>query len=135
MAGEDVERRLAAILCAGVVGYSRLVEADEIGTLARLEAHRDTLIDRMIATHKGRIVKEMGDGLLVEFSTVVEAVQCAVGIQSEMVTQNAGVSEHQRIVFRIGINVGDVIVTGDDILGDGVNVAARLEALAPPGSI
>ena len=135
MAGEDVERRLAAILCADVVGYSRLMEADEVGTLARLASHREALIDGMIAAHKGRIVKEMGDGLLIEFSSVVEAVRCAVDIQGEMVARNADVSEHQRIVFRMGINVGDVIATGDDILGDGVNVAARLEALAPPGGI
>ena len=135
MARQDVTRRLAAILAADVVGYSRLMEADEVGTLARLKSHREALIDRTISAHKGRIVKEMGDGLLVEFPSVVEAVRCAVEIQGEMAARNAEVAQDRRIVFRIGINVGDVIVVGDDIHGDGVNVAARLEALTPPGGI
>ena len=135
MAEEGTERRLAAIMSADVVGYSRLMEADEVGTLARLKSHREALIDCTISEHQGRIVKEMGDGLLVEFPSVVEAVRCAVEIQGEMAARNAEVPQDRRIVFRIGINVGDVIVTGDDIHGDGVNVAARIEALTPPGGI
>ena len=111
------------------------MEADEVGTLARLKSHREALIDYTISEHNGRIVKEMGDGLLVEFPSVVEAVRCAVEIQGEMAARNAEVPQGRRIVFRIGINVGDVIVEGDDIYGDGVNVAARLEALTPPGGI
>ena len=122
-------------MSADVAGYSRLMEADEVGTLTRLKSHREALIDGAISEHRGRIVKEMGDGLLVEFPSVVEAVQCAVEIQGEMAARNAEVPQDRRIVFRIGINVGDVIVTGDDIHGDGVNVAARIEALTPPGGI
>ena len=135
MAGDSVERRLAAILCADVVGYSRLMEADEVGTLADLKSHREAIIDCAVTKHQGRIVKEIGDGLLVEFPSVVEAVLCAVEIQAEMAVRNAELPQGRRIVFRIGINVGDVIVTGDDIHGDGVNVAARIEALTPPGGI
>ena len=135
MAADRVERRLAAILAADVVGYSRLMGVDEVGTLARLKSHREALIDRAISEYSGRIVKEMGDGLLVEYPSVVEAVQCAVEIQGAMATRNADVPQDRRIVFRVGINVGDVIVMGDDIHGDGVNVAARIEALTPPGGI
>ena len=130
-----VERRLAAILAADVVGYSRLMGMDEAGTLARLRSvHRD-LVDPKITNHKGRIVKTTGDGILIEFPSVVEAVACAVAVQQEMIEHNAATPEGQRIVFRVGINLGDVIVEGDDIYGDGVNIAARLEALAEPGGI
>jgi class 3 adenylate cyclase/pimeloyl-ACP methyl ester carboxylesterase len=130
-----VVRRLAAILAADVVGYSRLMQADEVGTLEALKAHRRALVDRTIAGHRGRIVKTTGDGALVEFSSVVDAVGCAVAIQRGMISRNASVAEDQRIVFRIGINVGDIIIDGDDIFGDGVNIAARLEALCDPGGL
>jgi adenylate cyclase len=129
------QRRLAAILAADVVGYSRLMGEDEGGTLARLKAHRRELIDPAIAARGGRMVKLMGDGALVEFASVVDAVQCAVEIQRAMILRNAEVPDARRIAFRIGINLGDVIVEGDDIYGDGVNVAARLEGLAVPGGI
>src|SRR5271169_1999625 len=132
---EPVQRRLAAILAADVVGYSRLMGADEEGTLERLKAHRRRLIDPKIAEHHGRIVKTTGDGMLVEFASVVDAVRCAVEIQRGMVDRDAEIPEDKRITFRIGINLGDVIIDGDDIFGDGVNVAARLEALAEPGGI
>ncbi len=135
MSGERVERRLTAILAADVAGYSRLMGEDEAGTLARLRAHRRELIDPLIAEHKGRIVKTTGDGMLIEFPSVVEAVACAVAVQLGMAERNADVSVDQRIVFRVGINLGDIIVEGDDIHGDGVNVAARLEALADPGGV
>ena len=135
MTQERVERRLAAILSADVVGYSRLMGTDETGTLGRLEAHRNDLIDPRIADHSGRIVKLMGDGMLVEFGSVVDAVECAANIQRGMADRNADVSEDQRIEFRIGVNVGDVIVKGDDIYGDSVNVAARLQELSDPGGI
>ena len=130
-----MKRRLAAILAADVVGYSRLMGEDEAGTLARFKDHRAGLIDPNIAEHHGRIVKVMGDGLLVEFASVVEAVGCAVEIQRGMVARNADVPDDRRIDLRIGINLGDVIVDDDDIHGDGVNVAARLEALADPGGV
>jgi len=130
-----MERRLAAILSADVVGYSRLMEADEASTLAKLNSHREELVHRAIAEHHGRIVKLMGDGELVEFGSVVDAVECAVEIQQGMNKRNAKVPENQRMEFRIGINVGDVIVEGEDIYGDGVNVASRLEGLADPGGI
>ena len=135
MAVASVERRLAAILAADVVGYSRLMGEDEPGTLARLQAHRRELIDPKIAAHHGRMVKLMGDGALVEFASVVDAVECAAEIQRGMALRNADLPEDRRIEFRVGINLGDVIVEGDDIYGDGVNVAARLEALAEPGGI
>jgi adenylate cyclase len=130
-----VQRRLAAILAADVVGYSRLMAADEAGTLAALKEHRRTLIDPAIARHNGRMVKLMGDGALVEFASVVDAIACAAEIQEAMAARNADVAETQAIIFRIGINLGDVIVEGDDIYGSGVNVAARLEGLAEPGGI
>jgi len=133
--GERVERRLAAIIAADVAGYSRLIGLDEIGTLARLRAHRRELIDPRVAEHKGRIVKTTGDGMLVEFGSVVEAVACALAVQQGMAERNSGTPEDQQITLRIGINVGDVVVENDDIFGDGVNVAARLEALAEPGGI
>ena len=135
MAGRTVQRRLAAILAADVVGYSRLMSTDEVGTLEALKAHRRQLIDPTIAGHRGRIVKTTGDGALVEFASVVDAVGCAVVIQRGMVSRNAGVAEDKRIVFRIGINVGDIIIDGADIFGDGVNIAARLEALCDPGGL
>ena len=130
-----VERRLAAILAADVAGYSRLMGADEEGTLAALKTLRRELTDPKIKEHRGRIVKTTGDGLLLEFASVVDAVRCAVEVQREMAERNADVPPDRRIEFRMGINVGDVIRDGRDIYGDGVNVAARLEALAAPGGI
>jgi adenylate cyclase len=130
-----VERRLAAILAADVVGYSRLMGEDEAGTLERLKSLRRELVQPKIAEGHGRIVKLMGDGLLAEFPSVVEAVQCAVDIQQSMIGREADLPEDQRIRLRIGVNLGDIIVEGSDIYGDGVNVAARLEALADPGGI
>jgi adenylate cyclase len=135
MAEERLQRRLAAILSADVVGYSRLMGLDEAGTLARLKAIRRDLIDPLIAAHSGRIVKLMGDGALVEFASAVDAVTCAIEVQKQVDERNAGSSEDNRIQFRIGINVGDVIVDGDDIYGDGVNVATRIEGLAEPGDV
>src|SRR5208282_5872511 len=135
MASEHVERKLAAIVAADVAGYSRLMAADEEGTLARLKAHRKALIDPKIAEHSGRIIKTTGDGMLVEFASVVDAVRCVVEIQRGMLERNADIPAENRIDFRVGINIGDVIVDGDDIYGDGVNVAARLENLAEPGGI
>ena len=129
------QRRLAAIVLFDVAGYSRLMGRDESGTLAALKAHRRELIDPKIAEHGGRIVKTTGDGLLVEFSSVVDAVRCAVDVQRGMAERNAGTPADKRLEYRIGINVGDIIIDGDDIFGDGVNVAARLEALADPGGI
>jgi adenylate cyclase len=130
-----IERRLAAILAGDVVGYSRLMGVDEVGTLRALKAIRRELADPAIAAHHGRIVKTTGDGILIEFPSVVDAVACAVAIEEGMVARNAGVPEDKRIVFRIGINIGDIIVDEADIHGDGVNIAARLEALAEPGGI
>ncbi len=130
-----MERRLAAILAADVVGYSRLIREDEAGTLAAIKAHREALIEPKVAERKGRIVKLMGDGLLIEFPSAVEAVQCAVEIQHMIGDRNATVSEEKRIIYRIGINIGDIVVEDDDIYGDGVNVAARLEGLAEPSGI
>ena len=135
MALERTERRLVAILAADVVGYSRLMGADEEGTLSTLNAHLAEFIESLIADHKGRIVKKMGDGLLVEFASVVDAVHCAVAWQEGMAVRNADADQNGNIVFRIGINIGDVIVQDDDVFGDGVNVAARLEGLAEPGGI
>jgi adenylate cyclase len=130
-----VERRLAAILAADVAGYSRLIEADEEGTLNRLKALRAKVIDPIIAYHHGRIVKTTGDGMLVEFASVVDAVRCAAEVQAAVAEDNAPVPPARRIEFRIGINVGDIVVEDGDIFGNGVNVAARLEALAQPGGI
>jgi len=135
MSEERVERRLAAILAADVAGYSRLMGVDEEGTLAALKAIRRDLIDLKIKEHRGRIVKTTGDGALVEFASVVDAVRCAVEVQRDMAERNADVPADRRIEFRIGINVGDIISDDNDIYGDGVNVAARLEALAEPGGI
>src|SRR5499433_161047 len=135
MAEARVERRLAAILAADVAGYSRLMGLDEEGTLAALKAHRRELIDPKIAEHHGRIVKTTGDGILVEFASVVDAVRCAAEVQRGMIDREPEVADERRIRFRVGINLGDVIVEEHDIFGDGVNVAARLEALAEPGGI
>src|SRR5437763_8632700 len=128
-------RRLTAILAADVAGYTRLMGADEEGTHERLKAHLRVLIEPKIAEHRGRIVKNTGDGFLAEFASVVDAVRCAVEAQRGMSERNAPVPADQRIEFRIGINLGDVIADGDDIFGDGVNIAARLDALADPGGI
>ena len=130
-----VERRLAAILAADVAGYSRLIDADEEGTLARLKSLRGELIDPKIAEHRGRIVKTTGDGLLVEFASVVDALRCAAEMQAAMAESNAPLPADRRIEFRIGIHQGDIVVEDGDIFGDGVNVAARLEGLAEPGGI
>jgi class 3 adenylate cyclase/pimeloyl-ACP methyl ester carboxylesterase len=130
-----MQRRLAAVLAADVVGYSRLMGADEIGTLTSLKSHRRQLVDPGIAEHRGRIVKTTGDGMLVEFASVVDAVAFAVKVQREMLKRNANVPDDKQIVFRIGINVGDIIIDGDDIFGDGVNIAARLETLCEPGGV
>jgi len=128
-------RRLAAILAADVAGYSRLMGADEEGTLERLNSLRRELIGPKIAEHHGRIVKTTGDGMLVEFASVVDALRCTVGVQRAMPERNAGVAADRRIELRIGINLGDVIVEGDDLYGDGVNIAARIEALADIGGV
>ena len=135
MAEERAERRLAAILAADVVGYSRLMGEDEEGTLSTLNSHLRELIEPRITEHKGRIVKTTGDGLLVEFASVVDAVHCAISMQEGMTERNTDTPENRKIEFRIGINVGDVIVQDDDVYGDGVNVAARLEGLAQPNGI
>ena len=128
-------RRLAAILAADVAGYSRLIGADESGTLQALKAIRAELIDPTIASHNGRLVKTTGDGLLVEFGSVVDALRCATEVQAGVTQRNAAVPAEKRIEYRIGINMGDVVVEDGDIFGDGVNVAARLETLAEPGGI
>ena len=132
---ERVQRRLAAILAADVVGYSRLTSADEEGTIARLRALRRELIDPAIDAHRGRVVKTTGDGILIEFASVVDAVRCALEVQQGILSRNSDVEADKRIEFRVGINLGDVVVEGDDLLGDGVNVAARLESVAEPGGI
>src|SRR6201981_2204170 len=131
----STRRRLAAILAADVTGYSRLMGEDEEGAQRRLKAHCRELVDPKIAEHRGRIVKNTGDGLLAEFPSVVDAVRCAVEIQRGMIEREPDLPEDRRIRFRIGVNLGDVIVEEHDIFGDGVNVAARLEALAEPGGI
>jgi TolB-like protein/class 3 adenylate cyclase len=129
------QRRLAAIVAADVVGYSRLMGRDESGTLAALKALRREVIDPPIAAHGGRIVKTTGDGLLLEFPSVVDAVRCVVEVQTAMAAKIADVPEDCRIAFRFGINIGDIIIDGEDIFGDGVNVAARLQEIAPPGGL
>ena len=135
MAEERVQRRLAAILAADVAGYSRLTEADEEGTVAALKSHRRELIAPKVAEHRGRIVKTTGDGLLIDFASVVDAVRCAIEMQHGMTARNSGLPPDKRIDYRVGVNLGDVIVDDDDIFGDGVNVAARLEGMADPGGI
>jgi len=132
---ERTQRRLAAIVSADVVGFSRLMGVDETGTLAALNAHRGEMIDCKIAEYGGRIVKTMGDGLLLEFPSVVDATQCVIEVQRGMDERNEGIDEARRIIFRIGVNLGDIIIEGDDILGDGVNIAARLQEIAEPGGI
>jgi adenylate cyclase len=135
MEEQNLERRLAAVLAADVVGYSRLMEVDEAGTLARLKTVRLELIDPAISKCKGRIIKTTGDGMLVEFQSVTEALRCAVDFQERMARRNRDMPASRTLLYRIGINLGDVIVEGGDIFGDGVIVAARLEALAEPGGI
>ena len=135
MVTERVARRLTAILAADVAGYSRLMGVDEEGTLAQLKAHRQALVDPKITEHRGRIVKTTGDGMLVEFASVVDALRCAVEVQRGMAERNAEVPEDKRIEFRMGINLCDIISDGDDIHGEGVNVAGRLEGLAEPGGL
>jgi class 3 adenylate cyclase len=135
MATARFERRLAAIMAADIVGYSRLIEADETATLAEIKLLRSEVIDPLLAEHKGRVVKLMGDGALFEFGSVVDAVACAVAVQKKVVASQSDAPAERRIVFRIGINLGDIVVEGDDLLGDGVNVAARLEQLCPAGGV
>src|SRR6266446_1546642 len=135
MAITTATRRLTAILAADVVGYSRLMGADEEGTHERFKAHLVELIDPKIREHRGRIVKTTGDGVLAEFASVVDAVRCAAEIQRSMADRDLDLAEGRRLRFRIGVNLGDVIADGGDIYGDGVNIAVRLEGLAPPGSI
>src|SRR5262245_21673035 len=132
VAGGRVERRLAAVLAADVAGYSRLMGADEVGTLAALKSIRREIVDPAIAEHKGRIVKTTGDGMLVEFASAVDAVTCAMDFQAKMLERNASA---QKITFPVGINVGDIIIDGGDIFGDGVNVAARVENECEPGGV
>src|SRR6516162_3199988 len=129
-----VGRRLAAILAADVVGYSRLMGLDEVGTARTLREHRK-VTDALVAKHGGRLVKTTGDGVLLEFPSVVDAVEYAVAVQAVMDQRNEGVPQDRRMLFRIGINLGDILIEGDDILGDGVNIAARLEGIAEPGGI
>jgi class 3 adenylate cyclase len=135
MADQNVTRKLAAILCVDMVGYSRLMEKDEQGTIARQQAHREKLIGPEVTEHHGRIVKTMGDGLLIEFPSVVEAFQCALDIQNGMAERNMNVPDTRKMLLRIGINVGDVILEGDDVLGDGVILAARLQEITNAGGI
>lgn len=135
MAEAGRERRLTTIMAADIVGYSRLVEADEAGTLAMLRSLRQTVLESLLAEHGGRVVKLMGDGLIAEFGSVVAAVACAAAVQRRLAESQSEVPPERRIVLRIGINLGDVVVEGDDLLGDGVNVAARLEQACPPGSV
>ena len=135
MTKRHVDRRLTALLAADVAGYSRLMGADEEGTHAQLKAHRHDLIDRRIKKHRGHIINTAGDGLLAEFASAVETVRCAVEIQRAMITRNTNVPDESRLEFRIGINIGDVIEDGSEIFGDGVNVAARLESIAPSGGV
>ena len=135
MSAERVERKLVAILAADVAGYSRLMGSDEEGTLARLKAHRKEVIDPKIAEHRGRIVKTTGDGVLIEFPSVVDAVRCAVAVQQQMAERNSAQEQEKRIEFRVGIHVGDIIIDDNDIFGDGVNIAARLEGIAAPGGV
>ena len=130
-----VERRLAAIMAADIVAYSRLVEVDETRTLDAIRTLRKNVVDPLIADHRGRIVKLMGDGVIVEFASAVDAAGCGVAIQQAVAADQRDVPPEHRIVFRIGINVGDVVVENGDLLGDGVNIASRLEALAEPGGI
>jgi class 3 adenylate cyclase len=135
MAEVRPQRRLAAILAADVVGYSRLMEADEAGTLLTLKARRKEVLKPLVGKHQGRIFKVTGDGVLVEFGSAVNAVQCAVDLQQAMAAANASQPDDRHIVLRIGVNLGDVMVEGSDLYGDGVNIAARLEAIAARGGV
>ena len=135
MIEENVRRRLVTIFAADVVGYSRLMEANEEGTIGALKRHRREFFDPTISKYEGRIFKVMGDGFLVEFSSVLNAARCAIEIQRGMLDRNASVPEDRHIKFRIGINLGDMIIDGDDVYGEGVNITARLEGLAGPGGI
>src|SRR5262249_8900010 len=135
MAEERAQRRLAAILAADVVGYSRLMERDEVGTMAALADRRKAILEPLLTKYRGRVVRIMGDGTLAEFASAVDAVQCAVDIQKAMKEANATLPEDRAIVLRVGLNLGDVVVEDGDLYGDGVNVAARLEAMADPGGI
>src|SRR5215468_4831176 len=135
MSDQAPRRRLAAILAADVVGYSRMMQADEAGTLAALKTRRADILQPLVTKHHGRVVKLIGDGVLVEFGSAVDAVTCATELQKAMESANAGLPDDKRIVLRIGVNLGDVMVEGSDLYGDGVNIAARLEALAEPGSV
>ncbi len=130
-----MERRLAAILVIDMVGYSRLMAADESGTIDRQKHHRETVVDPQIARYKGRIVKTTGDGLLAEFPSGVDAVDCALAFQTKLVEEEEAIPAERRILYRAGINLGDIVIDGDDILGDGVNLAARLQAIAPPAGL
>src|SRR6185312_9699025 len=135
MAEDRVQRRLAAILAADVVGYSRLMGQDEVGTLAALKARRKDVLEPLVKRHRGRVFKVTGDGVLIEFGSAVSAVQCAVDLQHGMAAANRDQPEDHRILLRIGVNLGDVMVEGSDLYGDGVNIAARLEAIAEPGNV
>ena len=135
MAEQRAQRRLAAIMSADVVGYSRLMEADEVGTLEALKERRNDVLSPLVTKYQGRLVKVMGDGVLVEFTSAVNAVQCALDLQSDTAKANELLPSARHIVLRIGVNLGDVIVEGSDIYGDGVNVAARLEGLADAGEV
>ena len=135
MQDSRIERRLAAVLAADVVGYSHLMELDEERTMSELRRHRKEFLEPTVASHKGRIFKLMGDGALAEFGSVVDAVRCAVDIQRGMAERTVGSPEDRRIMFRLGLNLGDLIVDGEDFYGEGVNIASRLEGLAPPGGI
>lgn len=135
MSEERAQRRLAAILAADVVGYSRMMETNEAGTLSALKAWREDTLQPLMSKHSGRVVKLMGDGVLAEFASAVNAVECAVEMQKSMAAIDKKAPEQRKIILRIGINLGDVIVEGEDLFGDGVNVAARLEAMAEPGEV
>src|SRR6185295_4823928 len=135
MAEERVQRRLAAILAADVVGYSRLMEQDESGTLASLKSRRKEVLEPLVARHQGRVFKVTGDGVLIDFGSAVNAVQCAIELQQGMAAANSNLPETRRIVWRIGVNLGDVIMEGSDLYGEGINIAARLESIAEPGGI
>jgi len=131
-AAQPIERKLAAIFAADVAGYSRLMGHDEAGTMRTLAAHREVM-DRLIAQHRGRIANTAGDSVLAEFPSVVDAVECAVKVQEQLREKNQGIPEERQLRFRIGVHVGDVMVRGGDLLGDGINVAARLQSLSEPG--
>ena len=134
MAQHNVQRRLAAILAADVVGYSRMMQADEAGTLARLKDRRSQVLKPAVERYRGRVVKYIGDGVLIEFASAVDAIECAAQLQQAMESANAGLTEDRRIRLRVGVNLGDVMVEGSDLYGDGVNIASRLEAWPIPGA-